>query len=57
MVNVSSASVNVMTNCDNCGNKLALIETGTLIISTCLVCAVEFNDVQEITKDGRIKET
>ena len=29
-----------MTNCDNCGNELAVIETGTLIISTCLVCAV-----------------
>ena len=57
MVNVSSVGVNVMTNCDNCGNKLALRETGTLIISTCLVCAVEFNDVQEITKEGRIKES
>jgi len=32
-----------------------MIETGTLVINTCRICAVEFNDVQEITKDGKMK--
>ena len=48
--------MSVMNECSNCGNELALIETGTLIISTCRICAVEFNDIQEITKEGSIKE-
>ena len=44
-----------MTKCKNCNSELAMIETGTFIISTCRICSVEFDDVNEITKEGRYK--
>lgn len=44
-----------MMTCKRCGTKEYTIETGTLIIKTCRICSVEFNDVHEITKDGILK--
>ena len=37
--------------CRDCGSSLSLIETGSHILWTCRQCSVEFNDMQELTKD------
>ena len=49
--------MSAMTKCKNCNSEMAMIETGTFIISTCRICSVEFDDVNEITKEGRYKES
>lgn len=47
--------IELTKTCENCGNKLRKIETGTYIIDTCLICSIEFNDIHEITKGGILK--
>lgn len=44
-----------MKNCKDCGTNLVLIETGEHTLWTCLQCAVEFNDIQKLTKDCKDK--